>query len=128
MHCVGYNFSVFYFRNINKSIKSHAVCLFLHFKCSLDRPVITYFVTVTFREELVSHIPSLVRCPHPTPVKNEALNPEALVGIAHSDQGKEHMQVDVVNKDSAPNEDNEDRRDEYWCRIVEEPPSPAHDQ
>ena len=105
------------------------------FNCSLDKPVLTAFVTVTVREEFSSSalapVPSFAPTlpgPQPSPTKNEDSNLVAPIGIGHCKIGKDNMQVDIISKDSVPKKDNEDGEDEYLCRIVEEPPSPAHEQ
>ena len=107
-----------------------------HFEFSFNQPIVTTFVTVTLREEM----PSLISPPRPSPIPsplgpnpvldvNIPVRPVAPSGPALSDLGKQPMQVDVdiTSKDGEQKEDVEDPEDEYWCRIVEEPPSPAHE-
>lgn len=97
------------------------------FECSLDRPIVTAFFTVTLREESPHLVPSLAASPLPPPVKKFSKSLDLPADIAHPSEDMERKLEAAAEKEGVLKGVMDNNRDEYWCRVVEEPLSPAHD-
>ena len=62
------------------------------------------------------------------PVKQFSKSSDLPADIAHPSKDMERKLEAVADKEGVLKGVMDDSRDEYWCRVVEEPPSLAHDQ